>query len=131
MNQTGFAKALAASGALCKPVACPAAEIIAASSGDAPGASARLSDRGLVDPTRQGIAAPLAEPDPLPGAAPISVNDALAAVAGWQAARMPLFGIHQIAVALAGEVEQCRADRAQAIDAAGTPTGGPRVASRG
>lgn len=49
-----------------------------------------------------------AEPDPLPGAAPVSVEEALAAVAGWQKSSR-LFGLHQISIALAAEVERLRA----------------------
>ncbi len=67
-------------------------------------------NRGTVDPTRQGIAAPAPDPaDELPGAAPVGVDDARALVAGWpRDGSMTLFGLHQIAIALADEVEQLR-----------------------
>jgi hypothetical protein len=55
-----------------------------------------------------GAVTPQAEPDPIPGAPPVSADEALAAVAGWQREGMRLFGLHQIAVALAAEVERLR-----------------------
>ena len=68
------------------------------------------SHRGTVDPTRQGIQAPSTPGDlpPIPTAGPVSVEQALAAVAGWRAQGIPLFGLHQVAVALADEVERLR-----------------------
>jgi hypothetical protein len=47
-----------------------------------------------------GNAAPKAEPDPLTGAAPVSVDAARGAVDGWLASGMALFGLHQVAIAL-------------------------------
>ncbi len=44
--------------------------------------------------------------------APVSVDEALAAVARWQASGMPLFGLHRLAIVLADEVENLRADAA-------------------
>ena len=66
-----------------------------------------MTDRGTVDPARQGIATP---DDPLAprGADQVNVDDARAAVAGWRDSGMVLFGLHQIAVALADEVERLR-----------------------
>lgn len=79
-----------------------------------PSGGARIAITGtserVVDATRQGGVSP--DPlDELPGAAPVSVDAAMARVASWQRdERAPLFGLHQIAIALATEVTRLRAE---------------------
>jgi hypothetical protein len=65
--------------------------------------------RREIDPARQGIASPAPDPlDELPGAAAVSAEQARASVAEWLRSGMPLFGLHQIAIALDREVERLR-----------------------
>ena len=71
-----------------------------------------MSERGIVDATRQGMPTTY-KPDELPpvaSAAPVSVDQALAAVEGWRSSGMPLFGLHQVAIALRQEVERLNAE---------------------
>src|ERR1044072_8467606 len=77
-----------------------------------------MSDR-VIDTERAGGAVPVLDPhDEFPPAAPVSVEQACAAVDGWLESGMPLFGIHQSAVALRREVKQCLEDRQKAFEIA-------------
>lgn len=64
-----------------------------------------MSDR-VIDTERAGAAAPVLDlpHDEFPPAPPVSAAQACAAVDGWLESEMPLFGLHQIAVALRKEI---------------------------